>query len=102
MLSITLNFGLFFNWKNLVALVVFIAYFVYFVAKHKRDIVFDWKICLPYLLVAIIPLGWNFVLGNHTFMHYWFTFRGFIGIVFAIFVMLIDSCKNKIQIEKVL
>lgn len=34
-----------------------------------------WKTSLLLLLVALLPYAWYFALANHSYLHWWFTFR---------------------------
>ena len=61
------------------------------------------KICnanymLTYALVALYPFFWYFVLKNHSYVHYWFTYRELVITVYALLVF--TACiglKNNIQ-----
>jgi len=33
------------------------------------------KRIIPYFIISLIPFAWYFFMGNHSYEHYWFTFR---------------------------
>lgn len=52
---------------------------------------------IHFLLIAIIPFVWYMVLANHSYVHYWFTYRELAIFIFAILVWLsknLEECKK--------
>ena len=47
---------------------------------------------IPYMIVAVIPFIWYFILLNHTWMHFWFSYRALGMTVFALGTAMIDLC----------
>lgn len=43
---------------------------------------------IPFLIVILIPFVWYFILGNHSYEHYWFTFRELGIACFALFAYI--------------
>lgn len=45
-------------------------------------------------VIMLLPFGWYFVLGNHSFEHYWFTFRSLSVAILAVLSYLLISYDN--------
>lgn len=45
----------------------------------------------PLLLVACMPIVWYFILGNHSYIHSWMTYRTFVIFAFAFLSMVVQS-----------
>ena len=39
-----------------------------------------------YLIIAVMPIAWYVVTGNHSYMHFWFTYRELAILIFAILI----------------
>lgn len=57
------------------------------VGQHK----FNWKKAILFLLVGLAPYLWYLVLSNHSYVHWWFTYRLQAITVMCLFFMLTDS-----------
>jgi len=57
------------------------------VGRHK----FNWKKAILFLLVGLAPYLWYLVLSNHSYVHWWFTYRLQAITVMCLFFMLTDS-----------
>ena len=59
-----------------------------------------WRQALVCLVVAVAPVAWYIVLGNHSYEHYWFTYRSLavtvMGLLAAV-ASLVDWRKLKIE-----
>lgn len=54
-----------------------IIYMIYCVTKFMRNKVNNiWNIIISYSFVFIIPILWYALAKNHSFVHWWFTFKG--------------------------
>lgn len=56
------------------------------------------KQILPFLCIALMPFAWYFVVSNHSFIHYWFTYRELFIFFFAVLCSLeylIIKTRNK-------
>lgn len=78
-------------------IIVLIIWFILFIVSKRKNII-D---ILPILVISIYPILWYIVLTNHSYMHFWFTYRSLGVTVFAIlsFMMYsidIDKLKNKL------
>lgn len=43
-----------------------------------------------FLIIAFMPFVWFFIIGNHSYIHYWFTYRILSVAVFAILCVIMD------------
>ena len=71
------NLKVILKWPYLIlAGIIFIwftvAIFKYGINFGKREMFLD---LIPYLIIAAIPLGWYLAMGNHSYEHYWYTYR---------------------------
>lgn len=64
---------------KLVLLLIIITLILFIIMKKKNSINM-----LPTLLVAIYPIVYYFVMANHSFVHFWFTYRNLTISCFAI------------------
>lgn len=51
---------------------IIVAIFKYGMIAGKNEVFLD---LIPYLIIAAIPLGWYLAMGNHSYEHYWYTYR---------------------------
>ncbi|MDD3281187.1 MAG: hypothetical protein PHC83_06410, partial [Bacteroidales bacterium] len=57
-----------------------------------------------FLIIACIPYIWYFVLANHSFLHWWFTYRAqaiTVSCLFIVFIQLISKEKILIFLERI-
>lgn len=52
------------------------------------------KYVYSFLLIVLMQIAWYVVLSNHSYMHYWFTFRAYVGPMFAVFSMIAYGFKD--------
>lgn len=52
---------------------------------HSKDFI---QHAIPFLLISIMPVAWHIVMANHSYIHTWFTYRGFAVSVGAILAIL--------------
>ena len=43
-----------------------------------------------FLIIALMPFVWYFVIGNHSYIHYWFTYRILSVAVFAVLCLIMN------------
>lgn len=48
-----------------------------------------WRVALPLLAVAVLPLLWYFFAANHSYWHNWFTFR---ALAVSVAALLLAAC----------
>lgn len=73
------------KWSISVVAVCAVAYVFVFVKTKGR---FSKKFTLSMLLVCLLPLVWYIVASNHSYVHYWITYRDLVVSVFGILVIL--------------
>lgn len=72
----------------LISIVLFIGMFGYGLCK-KKDVCLK-RINISVLLCAFLPLMWYTVVSNHSFIHYWFTYRILAISIYAILLTNIN------------
>lgn len=70
-----------------------------FIINRKKTINIkeNLKIALPYMLIAILPFVWYFVLKQHSLMHSFFTYRIFCITIISIFVITEKLTEEEIK-----
>lgn len=83
--AVTQNLGMI-NWwlVGLVAVVML----VFSMIKYRS---FNYKKAILFLIIALMPYVWYFILSNHSYLHWWFTFRLQAVTVSCLMLMLTDS-----------
>lgn len=84
-MAVLRNLYIYFNLYGfiLAALVIgFIGWHFYKNSKVKNI-----KVTLPLLIVAAMPFLWYLIIANHSYIHYWFTFRALSVSIFAIMMI---------------
>ena len=83
-LPFILNTRPIFNLRNAIALCFVFVIFVVAVVAFRKQYKFQLVKSFSFLVIALLPILWYLVLSNHSFVHYWFTFRTYIGTIFAV------------------
>ena len=83
--ALSRNFKMIPLWMIIVAVAVLI---VIDVVRHKR---LNCKKALVYLLVGVMPLVWYLLLSNHSYIHWWFTYRLLAITITCLMLMLSDA-----------
>lgn len=52
------------------------------VIRYRKEL--NWRAVMPCLLTALLPLGWYLITRNHSYEHYWMTWRNLAISVFAL------------------
>ena len=101
-LPFILNTNPLINLRNIIAIsvcaILFVTLLIVFRKKYKIKI----KTLLSFTIIALLPVLWYLVLSNHSFVHYWFTFRSYIGTIFALTALLacgFKDLKNKKEVS---
>ena len=63
-------------------------------SKHKTISRSCFRNALLFLLPAAIPLVWILILKNHSYVHFWFTYRSLAPILLCILCALGKMCQN--------
>lgn len=67
--AVTQNLGMLHWW--IVGVIAFVL-FIFSLVKTRR---FNFKKAILFLTVGLMPYVWYFILSNHSYLHWWFTFR---------------------------
>ena len=82
-------------WFIVPLILFFIGFSIYaFTKKPSLKIKDNWI----YIIIAIIPILWYLVIGNHSYVHCWFTSRSLAASLFC-FYILFFTCFEKKKIE---
>lgn len=76
-------------WKMIAC--TFIVFIVYVATRFKMP---SWSNFLIYLVVAVAPYLWYLALTNHSYVHFWFTYR-LQFVTFCALLMAICSCRRQ-------
>ena len=82
------------NIKNAVILGVLAICAVFLIIKYKKEYKITKAQIISFVIIALIPIVWQLVLHNHSYEHYWFTFRAFAGTIFALLSILFYGFKD--------
>lgn len=91
-MAVLRNGYIYFNLYGVVLALVLLGWVGWYVWKHKRNIHASGIVLM--IGIAFIPIIWYLCTANHSFSHYWFTFRSLAVSVFAI-GMIPEVCKEK-------
>lgn len=80
--------------KNAIIVAILVAYFAIIFAKHRKEFKISKAQVLAFVLVALITIVWQLILHNHSYEHYWFTFRAYAGTLFAIISLFAYGFKD--------
>ena len=87
--AVTMNFEMLYWGIIAILVVVFLAFNL---LKHER---FNYKKVLLFLLIGLVPYLWYFLLANHSYQHWWFTFRLQAITVVCLFFLICDGLPAK-------
>lgn len=76
------NFSVFLEKGFVIILIVIIVYLVWYLCSQKGRVSIISMI--PFIMVSFYPLGWYMVTRNHSYVHYWMTWRNLTISFFAI------------------
>lgn len=90
---------LIFNVKNLSIILVLAIALIFTILikklKYNNKLNFTKNNIVPYLLISLIPICWFIVFSNHSFIHSFFTYRTYVGLVYSLSVMLLLFFEQK-------
>lgn len=61
--------------------------------RDKKNYFANWH----YLLIACMPIAWYIVAANHSYMHFWFTYRELSILIFAVLIWESSNVKQCIK-----
>lgn len=81
---ITTNLGIYKHYTYLIVFLCAILYYGIRLYKNKENISKErMLLSIPLLLICLIPFAWYLVVSNHSYIHYWMTYRELIILFFA-------------------
>ena len=87
--AILMNLSVYKHKSYLIIFGLIAVYYVKRLVDLKEKITMDnLKDALPFLLIALLPFAWYLFASNHSYIHYWFTYRELIIFFFAILCSL--------------
>lgn len=85
LLAVVQNISVFLKWPFLIMFLLGAGFFVFWFRKLNFRILWKNKAVTIFLIaVAMLPVGWIFVMANHSYLHYWFTYKEFAVSCFAL------------------
>lgn len=91
-MAVLRNGYIYFNLYGVVLAALLLGWIGWYIWKHRNHICMSGIVLMTG--IAFIPIVWYLCTANHSFSHYWFTFRSLSVSVFAI-GMIPESCKVK-------
>ena len=94
--ALTRNIGTL-NWPIVCIAILIVAVVAFLMLKRRPSLPALRTSLLPLLLTAAATLVWYLVLADHSYLHYWFTYRDLAVTLFALLAMLsilISDCKR--------
>lgn len=89
MTVLTKNISVLMKWPYLLLLIIIIL--VLCVMKKKSSFKMQLENTIPYVIIAIMPIVWLVVKSNHSYIHYWFTFRELSIVIMAVIAGIMES-----------
>ena len=79
------------NFNMLLLPMVLLLALSFLIFMLVRRLKFNWKKALLYLLIGLMPYLWIFVFSNHSYVHWWFTYRLQAISVACLMMVFVDS-----------
>lgn len=92
------------NWAfrhTLMFFTTLIFYVIYTLIRNYKSITINVKQAIPYLMISFMPIAWFMVMVNHTWFHFWFTWRNLILFYIGIGIFLLKLFGEKVETEKI-
>lgn len=92
------------NWAfrhTLMFFTTLIFYVIYTLIRNYKNITINVKQAIPYLMISFMPIAWFMVMVNHTWFHFWFTWRNLILFYIGIGIFLLKLFGEKVETEKI-
>lgn len=86
------NISVLIKWPYLLLLLIIIGGL--YLLREKCGAKKQWENIIPYAIIVIVPIFWLVVKANHSYAHYWFTFRELSITIMAIIVGIMESLIN--------
>ena len=92
------------NWAfrhTLMFFTTLIFYVIYTLIRNYKNITINVKQAIPYLMISFMPIAWFMVMVNHTWFHFWFTWRNLILFYIGIGIFLLKLFGEKDETERI-
>lgn len=86
------NAGVLMNREYVLMGLIFLICCIWILWKKKVAALEGIKVALPYVVIMVMPLVWFLVFSNHSWVHYWFTYRELAVSVLSGSAALIKVC----------
>lgn len=86
--------------RTILYLGVLLIYVVIYLIRNYKEIHFDIKKSLPYLIVSFMPIAWYVLMNNHDVEHDYFTYRGLVVFYIGIGIFLLKLIDKKNENKK--
>ena len=83
------------NFNMLLLPMVLLLALSFIILMLVRRLKFNWKKAVLYLLIGLTPYVWFFVLSNHSYVHWWFTYRLQAISVACLMMVFVDSSMTR-------
>jgi hypothetical protein len=83
--AVTMNLEML-NWW--IVGIVAVVMLVFKLVKYRS---FNYKKAILFLIIALMPYVWYFILSNHSYLHWWFTFRLQAVTIACLMMIMADS-----------
>lgn len=83
-----------FRMLSLPMILTFVLVFVVLMLVRRSK--FNWKKALLFLLIGLMPYLWYFVMSNHSYLHWWFTYRAQAISVVSLLLMFDSKSTEKV------
>lgn len=77
------NLEFFFKKPYLILIVICFIVAIIGIYRNRKSIIYVFVDTFPFMLIAAMPFVWYTFVGQHSYEHHWFTFRGLMTSVFA-------------------
>ncbi len=82
------------NIKSIIVIVACAVVGIIVKFKCKAEFKINKHQVLSFVLIIALQVVWYLVLSNHSYMHFWFTFRAYAGSIFATFAIFAYGYKD--------
>ena len=80
--------------------IIFILVMLYLLFIKTKSQKINFSLCVPFIIIALLPLIWYIFAGNHSFLHYHFTYKSLIVSSFSGLCMFANLYKSNPQYKK--
>lgn len=83
---------------NVAVRIMILLIMIYFLAMIVKKLIrLDINLLITYCVIACYPICWDFIIKNHSYTHFWFTYRELVITAFAITMLLVKGRERKLD-----